>query len=66
MTKLEQIERAVTELSAAELKEFAKWFAHLQADLWDRQIEEDSASGRLDELIANAEREVAAGKIRPL
>lgn len=39
MTKLEQMEKSITELSPEELKAFAAWFGALQADLWDRQIE---------------------------
>jgi hypothetical protein len=66
MTKLEQIEKSVTELSDQELKAFAKWFEELQADLWDRQIEADAKAGRLDKLIAEAKAEIAAGKTRPL
>jgi len=66
MTKLEQIEEAVASLNPEELKKFAKWFAELRADLWDRQIEEDSAAGRLDDLIATARSEIAGGKVQPL
>ena len=66
MTKLEQIEKSVAELSKEELKAFAKWFEALQADLWDRQIEADAKAGRLDKLIAEAKAEIAAGKTRPL
>ena len=66
MTKLEQIEKSVAELSEEELKAFAKWFEELQADLWDRQIEADAKAGRLDKLVAEAKAEIAAGKTRPL
>ena len=66
MTKLEQIEKSVAELSSEELKAFAEWFAELQAERWDRQIENDAKSGRLDKLIGKARAEIAAGKVRPL
>jgi hypothetical protein len=36
------------------------------ADEWDRQIEEDAKAGRLDSLWAEASREIAEGKARPL
>ena len=55
MTKLEQIEKSVAELSKEELKAFAKWFEELQADLWDRQIEADAKAGRLDKLISRSQ-----------
>lgn len=66
MTKLEQIEQSVAALSSEEMKKFAAWFAELQADLWDRQIEADAKAGRLDKLIASAKEEIRAGKVRPL
>ncbi|OBQ84424.1 hypothetical protein [Mesorhizobium sp. WSM3873] len=66
MTKLEQIEKSVAELSPEELKAFAAWFETLQADLWDKQIEADAKAGRLDKLVAEARAEIAAGKLRDL
>ncbi|BCM21169.1 MAG: hypothetical protein EKK31_25560 [Hyphomicrobiales bacterium] len=66
MTKLEQIEKSVAELSPEELKAFAAWFEALQADLWDKQIEADAKAGRLDKLVAEARAEIAAGKLRDL
>jgi hypothetical protein len=66
MTKLQKIEESVAALSSEELKAFSEWFAEFEAERWDRQIEQDSASGRLDKLIADAREEIAAGKIRPL
>ena len=66
MTKLEQIEKSVAELSKEELKAFAAWFAELQADLWDRQIEADAKTGKLDKLAAKAIADHRAGRTRPL
>ena len=66
MTKLEQIEKAVTALSPAEIKQFANWFAEFHADLWDQQILADAGSGRLDQFLAEAKAEIAAGKVRDL
>lgn len=66
MTKLEQIEKSVAELSPEEMKAFADWFAELQADLWDRQIEDDVKAGRLDELAEEALADHREGRTRPL
>jgi len=66
MTKLEQIEKSVAELSPDELKAFAAWFEALQADMWDRQIETDAKSGRLDKLAEQALADHRAGRTRPL
>ena len=66
MTKLEQIEKSVAELSSEELKAFAAWFEALQADLWDKQIEADAKAGRLDKLAEQALADHRAGRTRPL
>ncbi|CAI2933643.1 hypothetical protein [Aminobacter niigataensis] len=66
MTKLEQIEKSVASLSKDELKEFAAWFAELQAERWDRQIEEDVAAGKLDRFAEEALAELKSGRTRPL
>ena len=66
MTKLEQIEKAVTALSPTEVKQFANWFAEFHADLWDQQIAADAQSGRLDKFLTEAKAEIAAGKVRDL
>ncbi len=66
MTKLEQIEKSVAELSSDELKAFAVWFEALQADLWDKQIEADADAGRLDKLAEQALADHRAGRTRPL
>ena len=44
----EAVERAVEGLSPAELASFSDWFAAFDAEVWDRQFEEDVAAGRLD------------------
>lgn len=66
MTKLEQIEKSVEALSKDELKQFAAWFAELQAERWDRQIETDASSGKLDRFAEEALAELKAGRTRPL
>ena len=64
MTKLEQIEKSVSELSPEEFKAFSDWFAELQARQWDEQIARDLEAGRLDDLISSARQEIAEGKVR--
>lgn len=50
MKNLEEIELAVRQLSAEELAAFRIWFAEFDAELWDRQFEEDVAAGKLNHL----------------
>ncbi|MBB2835355.1 UNVERIFIED_ORG: hypothetical protein GGD51_005533 [Rhizobium esperanzae] len=66
MTKLEQIEKSVTELDKQEFEAFSAWFEALQAERWDRQMEADAASGKLDRFVEKALADFRAGKTRPL
>lgn len=66
MTKLEQIEKSVSELSPDELQAFATWFDDLQATRWDAQLARDAKSGALDALAENAISEFKAGRSRSL
>ncbi len=50
MSKIENIEQEIRSLTETELATFRKWFLEFDAEVWDRQIERDSASGRLADL----------------
>jgi hypothetical protein len=50
MTKVEKLEREIQKLDHAELIAFREWFHEYYSDKWDRQIEKDIRSGRLDKL----------------
>ena len=45
---VQDLETAVSQLSKEELARFSQWFEEYVADEWDRQIEKDVLSGRLD------------------
>ena len=62
MTKLEEIEKAVQQLSSEEMERFRHWFEELQADLFDARIEADMKSGKLDKHFDAALPQHAAGK----
>ncbi len=47
---LEDIQKAVAELSRDQLAEFSRWFAEFDAGAWDREIKEDVKPGKLDKL----------------
>jgi len=66
MTKVESIEREVRDHSARELANFREWFAGFDASEWDRRIEEDVASGKLDRLADAALADHHAGRSRTL
>jgi len=61
-----ELEKAVTLLPQHELKQFAEWFEKYQQDQWDKQIEDDSNNGRLDDLIEQAHRDFELGRCKAL
>ena len=66
MSRIEEIEAQIACLSNAERAELRDRFLREDADSWDRQIETDSLSGRLDEVFAEALKDHANGKSTPL
>lgn len=61
-----ELEQAVTQLSEQELSRFRAWFDEYYAQIWDKQIEQDAKSGRLDKVIAEVNGEYDAGLSKPL
>ena len=66
MGNVKTIEKAVESLPPSELAEFRRWFAEFDATVWDRQIEQDAASGKLDGLAAEALADYRTGSAREL
>ena len=51
---VEEIESAILKLSPKELGQLAEWVLDVDEQNWDKQIERDSATGRLDFLTKEA------------
>lgn len=66
MSKLEEIEAAIESLSEEEYIRLRKWFSEKDWEKWDKQIESDSESGKLDFLTREALNEKAKGKLKEL
>jgi hypothetical protein len=66
MTNIETLEAAVSQLPPRDLAEFRRWFSEFDAAAWDRQIETDAASGKLDALAAEALSDYESGQAREL
>jgi hypothetical protein len=66
MSKIESIEQQIKALSAQEHAQLRAWFLEFDWALWDRQLERDVATGKLDALAEKALRDHAAGKTTPL
>jgi hypothetical protein len=62
MSTVQEIEEAVRRLTAAELAVFRAWFAEFDAAAWDSEIEADAAAGRLDDLAAEALKDLREGR----
>jgi hypothetical protein len=63
---IEDLESAISRLSAEELARFSAWFEQFMADQWDRQIDEDIKAGRLDAAAKRAEEDFETGRCTPL
>ena len=62
MGKIEDIEKAVSELTPEELARFRAWYAEFDAQCFDEKIERDAKAGKLDPLIEKARANHKAGR----
>ena len=66
MSTVKEIESAIQQLPANEKWNLLHRFHGTLWNEWDRQIETDSAAGRLDHLVQEVEADIAAGRVKPL
>ena len=68
MTKdgLKELEKAISNLSAEEYKEFREWFETYEAQQWDKQFEEDVEAGKLDAFAQEAIQDYKKGNYSEL
>lgn len=62
MDKIEAIEKQIESLSPEELAIFRQWFHEFDALIWDRQLESDVRTGKLEALADEAVRAYKTGK----
>jgi hypothetical protein len=62
MSTIHEIEQAIRGLTPQHLAEFRAWFADFDAAVWDQQLEQDVAAGRLDQFAQEALRDLRAGR----
>ena len=60
MLTLEEIKSAISALSEEDYIRLREWFSGKDWEQWDKEIEEESSSGKLDFLVEEAETEKAA------
>lgn len=63
---IQELENAIRQLPQNEFVKLANWLDEYRAELWDRQIEVDVLSGRLDAAGQRADEDFEAGKCTPL
>lgn len=66
MATLSKIEAAIRQLPEDDVRQLSVWLQEYLDEKWDRQIEADLESGKLDKLIAIAEADIAANSMRNL
>ena len=66
MSNVEEIKVSIEALPEADYVRLSEWFTEKDWEKWDRQIEADSKSGKLDFLIAEALEEKTKGTLKEL
>lgn len=66
MTTIEDIEKAIAQLSPDELARLRAWFEEFEGARFDQRIEQDAKAGRLDGLADAALADFRAGRAREL
>jgi len=64
MIRVEEIERAIEELSGDEFARIAERVHILEQERWDAQMDRDASSGKLDFLIAEVQEDRQQGRLR--
>lgn len=66
MLTLEQLETAILQLSPDDFNQLLEWFFDLDYQRWDKQLENDIAAGKLDNLAQEAIADFEAGQYRAI
>ena len=59
MAQLEQIKADISSLPPEQIEELGAWVQELRQAAWDRQLDSDNASSKLDFLFEEADDELA-------
>jgi len=66
MTKLQRLEEEIKTLPPQEIAQLRDWLLEFDAAQWDRDIERDVNSGKLDKLFEKSLEDHRAGKSQEL
>ena len=65
MSTVQEIEPAITQLEPKKIHAVADWLQEYREKLWDKQVEADAKTGKLDSLIQKAKAGYRAGNATP-
>ncbi len=63
---VEEVEKAVEQLSQDKLQRFRAWYERFDSKVWDNQIKNDVEVGKLDTFAQEAIKEHISGKSKKL
>jgi hypothetical protein len=66
MSKIDQLKAEIESLPSEEIAEIFRWLSEKDWEKWDREIEADSESGRLEFLVREAHDEKPKGTLKDL
>jgi len=66
MSKVDELMAEIERLPGEEFTELFRWLSEKDWERWDKEIEADSQSGRLDFLMRQAREEKARGTLKDL
>ena len=64
VSRVEEIERAIQELSPDEFARVAQRVYAIEQERWDAELDRDASAGKLDFLIAEVREERKQGRLR--
>ena len=64
MSRVEEIELAIHELSRDEFAQIAQRFHAYEQERWDAELDRDASSGKLDLLVAEARENRKQGQLK--
>ncbi len=66
MSKVDELKAEIERLPGEEFTELFRWLSQKNWERWDKEIEADSQSGRVDFLVRRAREEKAKGTLKDL
>jgi hypothetical protein len=66
VSKIDQLKAEIESLPKEEFAEIFRWLSEKEWERWDKEIETDAQSGKLDFLVREAHEEKAKGNLKDL